>query len=245
MIDNPLLGSNQKLPYCLVTEHPTYYSVTRDYLQPSFLASKKTKKTKTVVFNENKKIPLAKRNKQIFQLGMSCKWKTFITLTFAPENYPPDNNWADYDKIQIKLRSFTRALKYRYPDLKYLGVLEHGSENNRKHFHLLTNIEFDEPIFINFMKKNRKICPLWQEGFSDVVKVHNKYCNAVFYLLKYLEKSENCRTPIGKREVFASRGLGYKRRRIVHETQLFNLLKGAKYYDTYYKSEIYVKNKKL
>lgn len=232
------------LPYCLVTCHTSYKAVTRQYLQPQLLKSSK------LALNANhspglpkQKVSLKKRNRQIRQIGLSVEWTTFITLTFAPDNYPPDNNWKDYVQIQQKFRAFTRALKYRYPDLKYLGVLEHGKKHGRKHFHLLTNIPYDSTIFEFNLTDKRKICNLWQEGYTDVQKVNNDNCNAVFYLLKYVEKGDNCRTPIGKREVFASKGLGKVKKKVVHRSKLHDELDGYKFYDKYYHTEIWVKKK--
>lgn len=103
------------------------------------------------------------------------------------------------------------------PRLKYLAVIEHGGKTGRVHFHMLTNILYSAPFFQyteQALKKHldRKICLLWNNGFSDVVAVNNKNCNAVHYLCKYLTKLNKNRVPIGKREVFSSRGLNPVRR---------------------------------
>lgn len=230
--------------YCLVTTHNTYKSVTYNYVHPSFLLSYRTRKPNSPG-KPSHKLPLQIRNKLIRQLGFSTQWKTFLTLTFNPDNYPPDNQWSDYQQLQKAFRTFTRALKYRYPYLKYLGVLEHGKKSGRKHFHLLTNLPFDLPIFQHFKSKTRKICPLWEEGYSDVTSVNNNNCNAVFYLLKYLEKGDEYRTPIGKREVFASKGLNKKTKKIIHIKNLPRELSGFSYYDTYYSTDVFTKDNAL
>lgn len=228
------------IPYCFVTEHQTYISVTREYVNPIFLKGVKTK-NKGI---SKHKVPPELRNRRIRQIGMSVQWKTFLSLTFSNENY----TWADYDDLQHMYRTFVKRLYRKHPGFKYLAVLEHGGENGRIHYHMLTDIDIDSEIFINFKLKNRKICPEWKYGFSDVTKVHNRNCNAVFYLLKYLSKEDKYRTPIGKREVFSSRGLGKVTKKIVHESELGDILNGTRYYTTYEgprgNSQIYLKKSK-
>jgi hypothetical protein len=128
-------------------------------------------------------------------------------------------------KIIKQLKVVTR---YTYKTtLKYLAVMEHGKKTNRVHYHMLTNIDFANTKFFEFslnyeklislgeMKEPRKVCPLWSFGWSDVVPVENNRCNSVYYLAKYLSKKA-IRTPIGKREVFSSKGLNTITRVVGH-----------------------------
>lgn len=230
-------------PFCLITVHQTYVSVTRNYIGPQFLLSYGIKKH-TTHGDPKQKVPYQLRNKRILQLGMSCQWETFITLTFSPDNYPSDNmtdDWSNYQHFQKCFRQFTRALKWRYPDVKYLGVLEHGKRRGRVHYHILTTIPYNSPIFRHNLTEKRQVCDLWQFGYSDVQKVQNDNCNAVFYLLKYIEKGDANRTPIGKREVFASKGLAKTTTLIVKENELDKYLYNCQYYDTYHSTQIYIK----
>lgn len=239
---NPYTPLNN--PFCLCTIHETYVSVTRNYIGPSFLQSYRTKKPTRG--DAKKKMDYHVRNKRILQLGMAVQWETFITITFSPENYPDDlmeNDWDNYQEFQRKFRKFIRRLNYHFVNLKYLAVLEHGKKRSRVHYHILTNIPYNNPLFRHEHTEKRQVCDLWEFGYSDVQKVQNDNCNAVFYLLKYIEKGDANRTPIGKREVFASKGLAQEIRLICKEEDLGEILEGYQYYDTTYNSQIFIKNK--
>lgn len=112
------------------------------------------------------------------------------------------------------------------PSFRYLAVLEHGGKTNRIHYHMLTDIPFNSHLFVSPKRirgKTRKRLQsrLWPFGFSDVVSVNNKNCSAVFYLCKYLTKLESNRTPVGKREVFCSRGLNKVQRIVTYNPQQY------------------------
>lgn len=234
------------IPTVLVVDHGRYKNITRNYIAPNLLLSSHFEKKQPIYQflpdDQKTKIPIEKRNRRILDLGLSTDWKTFISLTFAPEFYPASDGWEDYEYLQNEVRKFTRALKYRYPDMKYLGVLEHGRLKGRKHFHLLTTVPFESSLFVHYHKQNAKICPLWTNGFSDVQKVLNEPHNAVFYLLAYVKKNQPYRTPIGKREVFASKGLAPVTRRIVNRLELGKILEGYKLVLTNNKTQIYFKD---
>lgn len=194
-----------KLPN-LIVKHNTYLCVTKDYIHPSmFQGHFKVKKRGSF-----EKGSVKKRNSRIVQIGHGCEWETFLTLTFSPEYY-----WDDLQKIQKQFRAFIKSLYYEVKKFKYLAVLEYGGQTKRIHYHMLTTIPFDSEIFYFLNHPTKKVCNLWDFGFSDVSKVNNKNCNAVFYLAKYLSKNSENRTPIGKREVFSSNGLNKITRNIV------------------------------
>lgn len=143
---------------------------------------------------------------------------------------------------------------------RYLAVLEYGAKNGRLHFHMLTNLKFNNPDFFTkpkliklrtkstlcnkvkkFILRSRIKPNLWNYGYSDVVRVTNKNCNAVYYLCKYLTKSSVLRVPLGKREVFSSRGLNpvFKIRTFDPERYIDNM--GV--YVNIGRSTIYIKKK--
>jgi len=184
-------------PY-LIKKTNTYVSVTKNHVNRTFL----TKFRRDYWSSPSHKGDIKARRSRIIQIGHGASWETFTTLTFSPEYY-----WADYDMIQSQFRSFIKSLYYRLGKFKYLAVLEHGGKTGRIHYHMLSDIPWASPIFEHAFHTKRKVCNLWDYGFSDVVKVKNDKCNAVFYLCKYLSKNNKNRTPIGKREVFSSRGL--------------------------------------
>jgi len=219
----------------LITKHNTYICITKDYIHPSFFQGHfKVKKDKP----PTEKGSIKKRNSRIIQIGHACKWETFLTLTFSPEFY-----WDDLQKIQKQFRAFIKSLYYELDSFKYLAVLEYGGQTGRIHYHMLTNIPFNNWIFSYRDHPVKKVCDLWDFGFSDVVSVNNENCNAVFYLCKYLTKDTKNRTPIGKREVFSSKGLNIISRNIVYGN-----ITGVKGYHQYAVSPnkrtvIYVKDK--
>lgn len=235
----------------LITKHNTYLVVTRDYTQKQRLSN-------IYVYKKNEpknKVEIQKRNSRIIQIGHAVKWKTFITLTFSPENY-----WDDLTEIQKQFRKFLKKLYYYTREIvgyritkrnktvpvyksffKYLAVLEFGEQFGRVHYHMLTDIPFENEIFEYNDHPYKKICNFWEFGWSDVSEVNNDNCNAVFYLAKYLTKDNKNRTPIGKREVFSSRGLNKIEKRIVMGN--ITAVKNYREFAKIGKSTIYVKNK--
>lgn len=216
----------------LITKHNTYLVVTRDYVQKQRLSNIYVYKK-----NESKnKVEIQKRNSRIIQIGHAVKWKTFITLTFSPQYY-----WDDLKEIQKQFRKFLKKFYYKKINFNYLAVLEFGEQFGRVHYHMLTDIPFENEIFEYNYHPFKKVCNFWEFGWSDVSEVNNDNCNAVFYLAKYLTKDNKNRTPIGKREVFSSRGLNKIEKRIV--TGNIIAVKNYRKFATIGKSTIYVKNK--
>lgn len=184
--------------------------------------------------NYDYKIPRTKNN----TINISYNKNLFKhSTTFRSQQIPPDD--IDYDYLQSQFRYLfnkvlPRALGFKF---KYLAVLEHGLKNGRAHYHVLTDIPFDNPIFKHYLNKSRKILPLWQGGYSDVAKL-DRSNKCIFYLLKYLGKA-GYRTPIGKREIFASRGLCKVFTYVLTVNQTLSLLKKLQailYYDDENKS---------
>jgi len=199
-----ILNYKFKYPY-LVTIHNTYITVLEDYINPQVRVKFKRRVNPVNIkyIKPSEKIPFSRRNSRILQLGNRAIWSTFITLTFSPEYYIDDTK-----ELQKQFRAFIKHLYYFLPDdfeLKYLAVLEFGELNGRVHYHMLTNIPYDHEIFSYNDRSDRKVCWHWKSGWSDVVDVVDT--KAVHYLMKYVSKEDGMRTPIGKREVFCSRGL--------------------------------------
>jgi len=222
----------RRLPF-LITKHNTYLSLTPNYLHSSFFSKRKHYKRKNMPLY---KVSIRKRNSRIIQIGHACQWQTFITLTFSPKYY-----WPDYAVIQKYFRSFIKSLRYHEPQMKYLAVLEHGATTARIHYHVLTTIPFVADIFEHAFHTKRKVCNIWDYGFSDVVRVQNNNCNAVYYLCKYLGKGDINRPPVGKREVFSSKGLNKVEKTVVYDP--FSYLVNYKEYANLGRSIIFIKKK--
>lgn len=187
-------------PWSSVTIHPSYIVVKPLY---NLLPPNKPSQSSSTP----KKTPIEIRNKRLRELGFSYDgWKTFITLTFAPYHYGVELTTQTYDAVQYKFRNFVKYLKKTDKNFIYLAVLEHGGRYGRIHYHMLTNLDFEDKKFVKFKHKYKKIMPMWKYGFSDVVSMYHTK-GAVGYLLKYVGKNGK-RTPVGKREIFHSNEIG-------------------------------------
>ena len=69
------------------------------------------------------------------------KFKTFITLTF-------EDNIQDYDFAYNEINKFRKKIKRVFPKLLLIAVRE-KQKNGRVHFHLLTNIDYNDKLLIN------------------------------------------------------------------------------------------------
>lgn len=128
---------------------------------------------------ENYKNTKKKRRTSIRQLvtmNFDSKSK-FITLTF--------NDKMDFDIKDVKACNkaytlFCMRLKYRYPDLKYVTVVEFQDKNDRGavHYHMICNLPF--------IKKS-ELSELWGNGFVKINAI-DKVDNVGAYIVKYMNK---------------------------------------------------------
>lgn len=159
--------------------------------QLNFKESKKLEQKREINKIKNRMDNLKKSKEKIIRL-IKCNndMNTFITLTFAKE--------TDYKESKKCLKSLFDRLRRDYKGLKYLWVLEYGGENNRLHFHVLTNIEI--PIKLNSSKErkskehkqleNKFKNRYWKYGIVDIraLKQENN-TNIALYVAKYITKS--------------------------------------------------------
>jgi hypothetical protein len=127
-------------------------------------------------------------------------WGYFCTFTIAVKKFESDDKATKY-YWQI----FRQKLQYKFPDIKILAVPERHEKCNI-HFHaLLGNADLDgilttainphtkEPIFQN----ERQVfnLPLWDKGFSTVVKIDTANTDDQMktsnYLAKYLTQNHD------------------------------------------------------
>jgi len=230
----PLISPLPRLPY-LITKHNTYCSITPNYISHKLL----TKFPTHFRSPPSHKCSVTIRNSRILQIGLSTStWSTFITLTFSTYSLPSSS--SDYTTAQKYFRKLIKRVYLLEPDFKYLAVVERGQLNTKRiHYHMLTNLSYNSPYFVHINNPKRKSWLLWKFGFSDVVPIDNTYNGAVFYLMKYLGKNDDLRPPIGKREVFSSRGLNKKERIITYN--ITSYLQGYRYYDKVSNHYIFVK----
>lgn len=135
----------------------------------------------------------AKREKLIrladvnFEAG-AC---TFITLTFK-------ENVNDYDKAVKAFKLFTKKLRRKLEDVRYIATLE-IQKRGAYHFHLLLNVP-------NVLFALDNIAPLWQNGIVDIQPVADVK-KVMLYMTKDLICQSRNHPLFNKRCYFVSQGL--------------------------------------
>lgn len=114
-----------------------------------------------------------------------------VTLTFR-------ENLRDYDRAVSAFKSFTKRVRRKLDDLRYIATLE-TQERGAYHFHLIVNC-----ATVQFALDN--LAPCWQNGIIDIKSVVN-----VKGLMLYITKDMVLQTrqhPLYKRRCyFLSQGL--------------------------------------
>ena len=121
-----------------------FYSI--EDLNEDLLKTERFKKIRTM--GDIKKSNLIRSKNQMARL-VDCNadsFKTFITLTF-------EEQIEDYDFAYKELANFIRKIKRVYPKLLLIAVRE-KQKNGRVHFHLLTNIDYNNDVLINLNLKH-------------------------------------------------------------------------------------------
>lgn len=90
---------------------------------------------------EEKNIQRSKNNMCRLILANQDIFKTFITLTFAED-------MQDIKKANYEFQKFRRKIKRTFPEFLYVAVTEF-QKNGKVHYHLITNIGYDNLKLIN------------------------------------------------------------------------------------------------
>ena len=101
----------------------------------------------------------------------------FVTLTFRSVT-------CDYKNVKLCNKAFTafiKRLKYRYPDLKYLAVIEFQDKNGRGavHYHMLCNLPYI---------KKKELSDIWSYGFVKINAI-DKVDHVGAYISKYMTEN--------------------------------------------------------
>lgn len=120
----------------------------------------------------------------------------FVTLTF--------NNSHDFDIRDVKscnryFMTFIKRLRYRYPSLKYVAVIEFQDMNGRGaiHYHMICNLPF---------VKASELQEIWRAGFIKINAI-DKVDNVGAYVIKYMCKDTEDVRLCGENAYLHSRGL--------------------------------------
>lgn len=129
--------------------------------------------------DENYKKTQKKRRESVRNLCTSNfdNHSKFVTLTFRDGL---SFDIRDVKSCNAEFKKFILRLKYRYPDLKYLAVIEFQDKNDRGavHYHLLCNLPY--------IKKS-DLASIWGLGFVKINRIEN-VDNVGAYVSKYMAK---------------------------------------------------------
>lgn len=120
----------------------------------------------------------------------------FVTLTF--------DNDRDFDLKDVKacnryFMTFVKRLRYRYPELKYVSVIEFQDKNGRGavHYHMICNLPFI---------KKAELQRIWNGGFVKINAI-DKVDNVGAYVVKYMCKDTEDTRLCGENAYLHSKGL--------------------------------------
>ena len=115
----------------------------------------------------------------------------FVTLTFR-------ENVQDYDTAVKGFKLFTKRLRRKLEDVRYIATLE-IQQRGAYHFHLLLNAP-DAQFGLD------NVAPLWQNGIVDIVSVDDTK-KVLLYITKDLVRQSRSHPLYAKRCYFVSQGL--------------------------------------
>lgn len=120
----------------------------------------------------------------------------FVTLTFD------DNrafNIRDVQACNQYFKKFVLRMKYRYPDFKYVAVIEFQDRNGRGaiHYHMISNLPYIA---------KQTLSDIWQGGFVKINRI-DKVDNVGAYVIKYMTADMDDTRLQGENAYLHSRGL--------------------------------------
>lgn len=120
----------------------------------------------------------------------------FVTLTF---NDGHDFDIKDVQACNRFFKRFIQRLRFRYPDLKYVAVIEFQDKNGRGavHYHMICNLPY--------IKKS-ELQEIWRGGFVKINAI-DKVDNVGAYVVKYMCKDTEDKRLCGENAYLHSKGL--------------------------------------
>jgi hypothetical protein len=120
----------------------------------------------------------------------------FVTLTF---NDSHDFNITDVISCNQFFKKFVLRLRYRYPDFKYVAVIEFQDKNGRGavHYHMICNLPY--------LRKS-ELAKIWGGGFVKINAI-DKVDNVGAYVVKYMTEDMDDTRLCGLNAYLHSRGL--------------------------------------
>lgn len=120
----------------------------------------------------------------------------FVTLTFDNDR---DHDYKDVQACNAYFKKFVMRMKYRFPEFKYVAVIEFQDKNGRGavHYHMICNLPF--------MKKS-ELAEIWAGGFVKINRI-DKVDNVGAYVIKYMTSDMDDKRLCGENAYLHSRGL--------------------------------------
>lgn len=120
----------------------------------------------------------------------------FVTLTFNDSQEFDIKNVKSCNKYFMK---FILRLRYRYPELRYVAVIEFQDKNGRGavHYHMICNLPF---------VKKSELQEIWGAGYVKINAI-DKVDNVGAYVVKYMCKDTEDKRLCGQNAYLHSRGL--------------------------------------
>lgn len=120
----------------------------------------------------------------------------FVTLTFDNDR---DHDYKDVQACNAYFKKFVMRMKYRFPEFKYVAVIEFQDKNGRGavHYHMICNLPY--------IKKD-ELASIWAGGFVKINRI-DKVDNVGAYVIKYMTSDMDDRRLCGENAYLHSRGL--------------------------------------
>lgn len=103
-----------------------------------------------------------------------CKNELAFTITYK-------ENMTDTERLYIDFKNFMKRLRYKYPDVDYINIVE-PQGRGAWHCHILLRFNSVKKIYI----PNKLIADLWGKGFVSVKAIRSDIDNLGAYLSAYL-----------------------------------------------------------
>lgn len=142
----------------------------------------------------------------------------FFTLTFPPTHKKHKyllNTYLDEHSNEFFSR-FMENLKEHYHCSGYIAVKEHGTENNRLHFHVLANMPFTDlrllnSVWCNTIKTICKYSPCALQTDAKNRIIRGDINRAIRYICKYFSKAKRSGGESYTRLIFITHNLLHKK----------------------------------
>lgn len=120
----------------------------------------------------------------------------FVTLTWDNDR---EHDIRDVKECNAYFRKYVLRMKYRYPEFKYIAVIEFQDKNGRGavHYHMICNLPY---------VKKADLAKIWGGGFVKVNAI-DKVDNVGAYVIKYMTADMSDRRLCGLNAYLHSRGL--------------------------------------